>query len=243
MAYSGFILNRQVVKSMNKILLSLSLILTLLAGSLYLFVDKEDVLAGIGAFGLTQGANNPEVSNGARLSTSTLNYLSIGAGTTTVTANTRGTDQIDVNVFVLASSTQADLRWRVEYSHSTTSVAGDQLWFPEPVSLNELATTTRITQTSREYQYVFASTTSHRLATSTTANNTFVQNNVSSFTFRIKDIAANWTRVVFYVPTGASTANDERMDTLAESTALGVIPIATSTNVGIFVQVVNKDPL
>lgn len=216
--------------------ITLALLVNLLA------YREEIAKAGGGVFGLTLHEGNPGNSQGAPMSTSTLNYLSIGAGTTTVTINTASTDQVDVNVFAVASSTLTDLRWRVEFSHSTTTVVGNQLWFPEPAGLNQLATTTVTTRTSKEYSWVFASSTPHRIATSTAANGQFDQDTTGSFTFRIKDIAAQWTRVIFYVPTGASTANDNRMDTLSESTALGIIPSATSTNIGIFVQPVLKQP-
>ena len=225
----------------NKKYLVLALVVVTLAG---LTLFREPLAkAGSGAFGLISGISNPFQSNGAVVSTTTLNYMSMGAGTTTVTANTQGTDQLEVNVFGVASSTLTDLRARVEFSNSTTSVAADQLWFSEPEELVANATTTRITRTSSEYQFVFASSTPHRLATSTAMVNTFDQNTTFGFSFKIKDISARWTRIVFYIPTGASTANDDRMDTLAESTALGVIPTATSTNAGIQVFVTNKDPI
>ena len=229
---------------LNKILLSLIGLLTALSGFL-LLKDKEPdfALGGGGAFGLTSSVSNPTVSNGAVISTSTLNYLSIGAGTTTVTANTSGTEELDVNVLVVASSTLTDLRWRVEYSHSTSSIASQQLWFPEPAYLAANATTTNISRTAKEYRFVFASSTPHRVATSTALNSTFDQNTTTSFSIKLTNIVANWTRIVFYIPTGASTANDVRMDTLSESTALDLIPAATSTNAGIFVQIVGKNPL
>lgn len=231
------------MKKKYSIALSISIIGYILAilGGLVWF--REPILrAAGGVFALNTNVSQPTNTNGV-ISTSTLNYLSIGAGTTSITAFTGNTDQLDVNVFEVASSTLTDLRWRVEFSHSTTTVAADQIWFPEPAGLNELATTSVITRTSKEYSYVFASTTPHRIATSTAANGVFDQNITASFTFRIKDIAARWTRVIFYIPTGAATANDNRMDTLAESTALGTIPVATSTNAGIAVFITQKDPL
>src|SRR3990167_3735454 len=117
---------------LNKILLSLIGLLTALSGFL-LLKDKEPDLAlgGGGAFGLT-GFSNPPIVNGEVISTSTLNYLTPGTGTTTITVNTFGSDQLDLNVFMVASSTSdsADLRWTVEFSHSTSSVASEQVWFP-----------------------------------------------------------------------------------------------------------------
>ena len=225
----------------HKKYLILALVVVMLAG-LTLFREPL-VRAGSGAFGLSNGISNPLQTNGAVVSTTTLNQMSIGAGTTTITANTNGTDQLDVNVFGVASSTLTDLRWRVEFSNSTTSLATDQLWFPEQNIIATHATTTRVLTNSAEYSYVFASSTPHRVATSTATINTFDQNTTFAFRFSIKDIAARWTRVVFYIPTGASTANDNRMDTPSESTAFGTIPSATSTNAAIQVFITNKDPL
>ena len=210
-------------------------------GALILFRAPLAKAAG-GVFNLFDQYSNPENTTGARVATSTLNYLLIGQGTTTITAATLGTDQIDLNVFGVASSTLSHLRWRYEFSHSTTSVVTDQVWFPEPAELTINATTTTITRTAKEYSYLFASSTAHRLATSTAMNGVFDQDTTFSFVFRIKDIAARWTRVVFYNPTGATTANDARMDTAAESTALGTLPVATSTGIAIQVFVTQKQP-
>ena len=225
----------------NKKYIILALVIATLAG---LTLFREPIVrAGSAAFGLTDGPSNPFNENGAVISTTTLNYMSIGAGTTTLTVGTSGTDQFDVNVFGISSSTLTDLRWRVEFSNSTTSVAANQVWFPETKIIEANATTTRVLTNSAEYSYVFASSTAHRVATSTAANNTFDQNTVFSFTFHIKDIAARWTRVVFYLPTGASTVNDDRMDTASESTAFGTIPSATSTNAAIQIFPMKKEPL
>jgi hypothetical protein len=152
---------------------------------------------------------------------------------------------LKVNVFGIASSSPlTELRWRIEYSNSTSSIPAQQLWFPEPIELNTNSTTTIITRTAKEYLYRMASTTQHRTATSTAMNGTFDQDITFALAFDVKDIAARWTRIVFYVPTGASTANDLRMDTLAESTALGLpLPAATATPIGIQVFVTRKDPL
>lgn len=215
----------------KKYLIILSVIIIL--GTLVWFQEPVLKAAG-GAFGLAD-VSNPAVQNGEVTATSTLNYMTPGAGTTTITANTSGTDQMDVSVFVVASSTITDLRWRYEFSHSTTSVAANQVWFPEPIELVANATTTRITRTAKEYSWVFASSTPHRLATSTTMNGTFDQETTGAFVFRIKDIAARWTRVIFYLPTAGAAQ--------AQSTALGVIPSATSTNAGIQVFGTLKSPL
>ena len=215
-------------------------LLVITAAVLILFSDKVSKAAG-GVFGLVTGVSNPPAQSGEIIATSTLNYLTIGAGTTTVTVNTSGTDALDVNVFVHASSTASNLRWRVEFSHSTSTVDSERVWFNEPIELTINATTTVITRTAKEYSWMFASTTTHRLATSTAMVGTFDQNTTNSFVFRIKDIAAQWTRIIFYNPTGSAT--DARMDTLTEVTSLGIINTATSTSLGIQVFVTQKQPL
>lgn len=218
------------------------LALALLGVSAYWIIPAEVIKGAGGAFGLVF-VQQPPAPQGEIVATSTLQYLTIGAGTTTVTVNTAGTEQLNVGVFVHASSTNSNVRWRIEFSNSTTTVAADQLWFPEAQALTSSATTTRLTQTSREYSWLFASTTSHRLATSTAMNGRFDQDTTSAFSFEISDIAANWTRIIFYNPTGASTANDARYDTQSEVTALGTINEATSTPFGIQVFVTSKQPL
>lgn len=172
-----------------------------------------------------------------------LNYMSPGAGTTTVTAFTGGTDTLQVNVFGVASTVATtDLRFRIEYSNSTSSVPSEQLWFPEAQELNTayggfsaVGTTTVLTRNAKEYAFRPIATGPHRLATSTTMNSTFNQDLTFAFSVKIRDITARWTRVIFYIPTtGAS-------QTL--STALDQFPTATSTNAGIYAHPVGKDPL
>src|SRR3990167_5989220 len=166
---------------------------------------------------------------------STLNYLTPGTGTTTVTINSRGTDQVDFNVFLVASTTATtDLRWTVEFSHSTTSVAASQMWFPLTEDINTNATTTFRTQLAKEFAWVPALDARHNIATSTAADGTFTSLTAAT-RISIKDIAAEWTRVIFYMPTAGAT--------FTQSTALDKIPLATSTNAGIQVFTIRKDPL
>ena len=168
------------------------------------------------------------------VATSTLLYLEPGTGTTTLTCWTGGTEQIDFNIFMLASSTLTDLRWRVEYSHSTSTVAGYPIFYPEIQESAEFATTTNYFL--KEYRWRFASTTDHRLGTSTAVSTTFAVDSTGTRVFSLKDIAANWIRIEFYIPHG-SDANG------MGTTALGNKPTATSTNAGIYVHAIKRDPL
>ena len=197
---------------------------------------REPIRAGVGAFALNNQEAKPVNQNGAVLSTSTLNYLTPGTGTTTIVLYTGGADQTDIDIFMVASSTLTDLRWRFEFSHSSTSVAATQLWYPEVMDLSSTGTTTNQVQISKEYRWLFASSTKHRIGTSTAMNGTFDQNTTGSRRISVKDLAARWTRVIFYIPTGSRTSN-------FLTTALGDTPAATSTNAGIYIQPVAKEPL
>lgn len=211
-------------------------------GALVWFREPLAKAAG-GAFGLDVNVSNPANLDGAQLSASTLNYMSPGAGTTTATVFTGGTDTLQVNIFGVASTVATtDLRWTIEYSHSTSSVPSEQLWFPEPQYLEAnrngiggFGTTTPLVRSTKEYAYRPVSTLPHRLATSTAMDSTFTINTTFATSFKIENIAARWTRVVFYIPTAGAT--------LAESTALDQIPVATSTNAAIYVHTVAKNPL
>src|SRR3990167_4454482 len=197
---------------------------------------QEIVKAGGGVFSLNVSVRAPETTT-LTISTSTLNFLTPGTGTTTLQVYTGGANQMDVNIFMQASSTLTDLRWRVEYSHSTSSIPSEMLWYPEVTQLNNTtATTSNQVQTGREYRWLFASTTPHRIGTSTAVSLTFDPNTVSVRTFRISDINARWTRVIFYIPTGSIAS----LTTL--TTALGDTPLATSTNAGINLMPITKEP-
>jgi hypothetical protein len=188
----------------------------------------------VGAFALNVPVQQPTNNDGA-VSTSTLNYLTPGTGTTSITAYTGGTDQLDLNIFLLASTTATtDLRWTVEFSHSTSSIASQQIWFPLTEDIQINATTTFRTALAKEFAWIPALDARHAIATSTGADATFTSLTAST-RISVKDIAARWTRIVFYIPTPGTS--------LAESTALGSIPLATSTNAGIAVFSITKDPL
>lgn len=216
----------------KKYLIALSILVII--GALIWFREPIVKAAG-GAFGLNSDVSQPRNTDGV-VSTSTLNYLTPGSGTTTITAFTGGADKLDLNIFMVASSTSnsADLRWTVEFSHSTSSVASQQLWYPLTENLNSTATTTFRTQIAKEFGWKAATSTRHVVATSTFADSTFTSPTAST-RISIEDIAARWTRVIFYIPTIGTTLN--------ESTALGSIPTSTSTNAGIQVFIVQKEPL
>ena len=222
----------------KKYLIVLSIIVML--GALVWFREPI-VKAGVGAFGLGGVVSNSPVESGQRVSTSTLNYLTPGTGTTSVVINTSTTDQVDLNVFLVASTTATThLRWTAEFSHSTSSVPSEQLWFPLAEELNTSSTTTFRTALAKEFGWIPELDARHAIATSTGADATFTSLTAST-RISLKDIAANWTRFTFYIPTGSLT--NDQADTLAESTALGALPSATSSNAGIQVFLLSKQPL
>ena len=224
------------ITTLNKILISALGILAVISGLLIAKSELPGPILGAagGAFSLNTGYNQPTNSAGA-ISTSSLNYLTPGTGTTSITIDTRGTNQVDLDIFMLASTTATtDLRWTVEFSHSTSTVASEQLWFPLTQELASNSTTTFRTALAKEYGWIPALDARHAIATSTGADSTFTSLTTST-RVSIEDIASPWTRIIFYIPTAGAT--------LSESTALGSIPVATSTNVGIAIFPVRKDPL
>lgn len=216
----------------KKYLIALSVIVML--GALVWF--REPIKAGIGAFALNNQYNQPTNRDGA-VSTSTLNYLTPGTGTTSVTVYTEKTDTLDLNIFGVASTVATtDIRWRVEFSHSTSSIPSQQLWFPLAEEMAVNATTTFRTQIAKEYALNPAVDTRHQVATSTGMDSTFTSPTFAT-RFSLKDIAARWTRVVFYIPTGSTEG------CASCTTALGGAPQATSTNAALAIFPVGKDPL
>src|SRR3990167_2866910 len=108
------------MKHKNKYIV-LGMVLLVLAFG-FLFKDKVADAVG-GRFVLNTSESNPANTSGAVISTTTLNYLSPGAGTTTATFDTRTTDLLNVNIFGVASTVATtDLRFTIEYSHSTSTV-------------------------------------------------------------------------------------------------------------------------
>ena len=84
-------------------------------------------------------------------------------------------------------------------------------------------TTTPMVRTAREWSWVYASTTANTIGSSASTTDSSMKR------FSIKDIAAQYTRIVFYLPTPTS--------------ALGLAPVATSTNAGISAQPILKKPI
>lgn len=230
-------------KNKKYLILSILSVITLIMVGVfltYLYPPDTAKSAG-GAFTLTTDCSSATSSKGAVINTADLIYMTPGTATTTVTCYTGNTDRIAFNIFMQASSTLTDLRWRVEFSHSTTTAGADVLWFPEDVVLSaSTATTTNLTQAGKEYRWLFASSTPHRIGTSTTMNTTFDQNTTGSKTFSINDITARFTRIVFYIPTGSAVGG---CGSACGTTALGSVPTATSTNAGILVHTISHDPL
>lgn len=223
----------------KKYLIALSIIIAL--GALVWFREPLAKAAG-GAFALTTAVDS-NTSDGAITSVNDLNYLSPGAGTTTRTYYTGGTDILNIGIFGVASTVATtDLRFTVEFSNSTSSVPSEQLWFPlanENISaasgITGSGTSTVLTRSAKEFIYRPVSTLTHRLATSSAMNDVFALDTTFGTSFKLTDITARWTRIVFYIPTTGAT--------LAQSTALDQVPAATSTNAGIAVFPIMKDPL
>ena len=222
----------------KRYIIAIALILTLAA--VVWFREPLAKAAG-GVFALNTIVDS-NTSDGAITSVNDLNYLTPGTGTTTKTIRTKGTDTLQVNIFGVASTVATtDLRWTVEFSHSTSSVPSEQVWFPlanENISaasgITGSGTSTVLTRSAKEFIYRPVSTLTHRLATSSSMNDVFTLDTTFATSFKLTDIAAEWTRVVFYIPTTGAT--------LAQSTALDQVPAATSTNAGIAVFPVTKDP-
>ena len=222
----------------KKYLIALSIIIAL--GALVWFREPL-AKAASGAFAINAAVSNPANTTGA-ITAARLNYMTPGTGTTTSTTYTKGTDTLQVNIFGVASTVATtDLRWTVEFSNSTSSVPSEQLWFPMPnenlaaaSGITGIGTTTPLTRSAREFAYRPVSTVTHRLATSSAMNDVFTLDTTFATSFKLTDITATWTRIVFYIPTTGAT--------LAQSTALDQVPAATSTNAGIAVFPVTKDP-
>jgi hypothetical protein len=118
-------------------------------------------------------------------------YMTPGNATTTMTFQTAGSDQLDMNIKMGASTTAAYLSWRYEFSDNNTD------WYSEGVELTPTATTSQFTL-SKTMTLQFASTTAGSALSSTTTSSTLFTHT------QIKDISSNYTRIVFFVPIGSN---------------------------------------
>lgn len=120
------------------------------------------------------------------MATTTVNYMTPGTGTTTLSLYTANTDQVDLNVLYNASGTQSILKWRYEESPDNLN------WYADSNELVANATTTTVVRDFAEYSWVYATSTA---GTS--------QANVALKHIKVPNIASPYWRAVFYVPAGA----------------------------------------
>lgn len=122
--------------------------------------------------------------------TTSISYMTAGVSTTTSqTFKTALADQLDLNIMMVASSTASTLNWRYEFSDNNVD------WYTESGDTTSNATTSIITRDGKIYSWVFASSTSG------TGNATRAFQHI-----KIKDIAAAYTRVIFFIPPGSTPA-------------------------------------
>ena len=118
--------------------------------------------------------------------TSTLSYMSRGLGTTTMTCLTRSVDEMSVNAILVASSTETRYRYRVERSLNNID------WYADIAEIGELSSTTPVTGSFAEFSLRYASSTAG-------TSQTVVGTTANFINFKIKDLRADYTRIVFYL--------------------------------------------
>lgn len=136
------------------------------------------------------------------IASTTVTYMSAGTATTTITHDSLqgrfATDKASLLVQLKASSTATTLQWKFEFAHDTpgfdcvaTPTACD--WFQDNQELTLNATTTVQVRTSKEFSWLFASTTLNSGGT-------------SDFGFKLVDMPTptRYTRAVFYLPVGST---------------------------------------
>lgn len=125
------------------------------------------------------------------LATTTLNYLSPGVGTTTLSLYTADNDQIGLNILFNASSTASTLKWRYEFSVDGTN------WFAQDNGLSTTATTTVLTNTNTDYSWTFASSTQGSSQTTASISTSFKH-------VDLLNVGSPFTRIVFFMPIGST---------------------------------------
>ena len=138
------------------------------------------------------------VITGKQATTTGLSWMGGGTGTTTLSCNTSEIDELSVTGIFVASSTNSTLRWHIERSMNNID------WFSEFVGVTELATTTRLSQDSKEYSFKAASTTEQNVKGGTSAEIGFGGlGTTTSQNFFIPEsmikVSTDYTRVVFYL--------------------------------------------
>lgn len=166
----------------------------MLIGGYALIPDKE-IQANPGVFNvlppLTIGTTTP-----ASASSTLATYSIIRAGAATSTsqilnsyaAGTYGSlDSAVLFIQATATGTAPIVKWRYEYSQDAID------WYSESIETTTNATTTVVSQTAKEYQWAWASTTAG------TANGT-------STNFKMVNVPTptRYVRAVFYLPAGSA---------------------------------------
>ena len=138
------------------------------------------------------------------VATTTLNYMTPGTGTTTITCLAGRSESLRILAILVGSSTQTNYRFRAE-----DSVDGVD-YFARLASVRELATTTSLSSTVAEYSLVFASTTAGSF---TLANfGGLASTSASLISFDIPTLGSNYVRVVSYLA-GTPTADTNPINT------------------------------
>ena len=165
---------------MKKYLLAIPVI-ALMAIGIYSF-DKKEADANPSVFQVTQTA----------VATTTVTYMSAGTATTTIThdslQNRFATDGAALMIQLKASSTATTLKWKYEFSQDGID------WFQDNQELTTNATTTVQVRDSKEFSWVFASSTPNNGGTG------------SDFGLKLVNVPtpARFTRAVFYLPVGST---------------------------------------
>lgn len=127
--------------------------------------------------------------------TTSVSYMTPGTATTTLSIDSWSTgssnnfdDLVMFVQFTASSSPHSVLKWRYEYSRDNID------WYSESVTLSDNSTTTPVTRTFHEQQWVFASSTG---ATATDTRGMQV--------FKVP-VLSRYTRAVFYLE-GSPTTN------------------------------------
>ena len=128
--------------------------------------------------------------------TTTMKFMTPGTGTTSVSCVTGNAEKIRIFAAFAASSTNTQLRWRVQRSMETaTSSSGT--WFSDIAPVMELASTTSMTNDFSAFRLTYATPPAD---TSTSIGfNGSGTTTVSQFSFEVPSSGANLMRVQFYL--------------------------------------------
>jgi hypothetical protein len=133
-------------------------------------------------------------SAGKENGTTTIAYLTPGAGTTTLAFNSVFADTVDLDIIQKASSTLSILKWRYEYSDNGID------WYGDNIENTTNATTTVVVRDFSEYSWTFASSTAGTSGATSASGDRALKH------VRVPDFSARYFRVVFYVPPGSANA-------------------------------------